>query len=88
MTITQCVKKGIQVEVHTYSRYQTIAVNFVNGEGEHDETQFDICALDFEELDALFTDFCTENGYRTNLVTGIRVVASAETMDKLRPSMS
>ena len=43
MTIKQCIQKnGWRVEVDEMKRFQSVAVVFLNGEGESDETEFDI----------------------------------------------
>ncbi len=43
MTIKQCIQKnGWRVEVDEMKRFQSVAIVFLNGEGESDETEFDI----------------------------------------------
>ena len=72
MTIKQCIQKnGWRVEVDEMKRFQSVAIAFLNGEGESDETEFDISGActdaGAEELSALFEVFCKECGTRTFL---------------------
>ena len=88
MTIRECIrKKGWQVEVDNLKRYQTVDVDFVNADGMEDETQFDICGAGtkdgIKELEELFSDFCRADNFETNTVTGVIIVASAETKEEL-----
>lgn len=77
MTIKQIArkKKGIQTENINpdQRRFTTYDIDFINPDGETDETQFD--AENIEELDQLFTDFCKENGFKRNTVVSITIVA-------------
>lgn len=61
----------------------TVHVNFMNNENVEDETSFDVKAYDVNELAKLFMDFCHENGYQTNSVTGVSIVDLAKTMDEI-----
>ena len=80
-------KKGWILETEGVKRWATVDVSFVNEQGRDDETQFDIkhpCTkAGAEELEALFNDFCTENGYKPNTVTGVTVVKVADTLESL-----
>lgn len=56
-----------------------INIGFINSDGEEDEVQFTINTYvsqknSLEELDALFTGFCEENGYPRNTVTYVEPV--------------
>lgn len=61
----------------------SVDIGFVNDEGIHDETQFDISPYDWEELIRLYSAFCEENNYPKNTVTGIVIVRMADAMDEL-----
>lgn len=88
MTIKQYIQKnGLRVEVDELKRFQSVAVAFLNGEGESDETEFDISGActkaGAEELSALYEVFCKECGIKSNTVTAVRVVHSADTYEEL-----
>jgi len=84
MTIRQFINKnGWQIECDSLpSRYMCVDVNF-SLNGETDETQFIIRSYDVTELATLFSEFCKENGYALNTVTGITIVKLAETREQL-----
>lgn len=44
----------------------------------------DIKAFDEHDLSSLFNNFCKENSFPRNTVTGVTVVASAVTMEELQ----
>jgi hypothetical protein len=88
MTLKQCIKKnGWCVEVEELKRFQSVVIAFLNGEGESDETEFDISGActdaGAEELSALYEVFCKECGIKSNRVTAVRVVHSADTYEGL-----
>lgn len=88
MTIKEYVKKyGMQMEVDHLKLYQSVDIDFINSEGMEDETQFDIANAatksGIAELNDLFKQFCKENGFKTNTVTGITIVKSANTRKEL-----
>mgnify|MGYP001097871067 CR=1 FL=1 len=88
MTLKQCIQKdGWRVEVDKLRRFQSVAVAFLNGEGESDETEFDINSActkaGAEELSALYGVFCKECGIKSNTVTAVRVVHSTDTYEEL-----
>ena len=56
------------------SRSMVVDVDFINNEGDMDETEFTICSYNFGELNKLFSDFCKENGFKTNTVINIRII--------------
>ena len=56
--------------------YWPITVDFINSDGNEDETQFDILPYRFDygkgecrELESLWKEFCRENGFRQNSIT-------------------
>ena len=61
-----------------------VHVTFELPSGEEDETSFDIPAYDTQGLSELFKDFCSENGFPADTVTGVTIVAAAETMEELQ----
>lgn len=88
MTLKQCIQKnGWHVEVDKLRRFQSVAIAFLNGEGESDETEFDISGActdaGAEELSALYEEFCKECGIKSNTVTAVSVVQSADTYAEL-----
>lgn len=78
---------GLQSEVDSFKRYQIVHVNFVNSDGADDETSFDVTHVATKqgnnELAELYRNFCEENNFPYNTVTGITVVASADTKAEL-----
>lgn len=85
MTIKQCIRKnGVNYEVNDISRYLTVDIDFIGEDGREDETQFDVSASNMEaELDELYKGFCADEHIKRNTVTGISVVASADTPEEL-----
>ena len=88
MNIGECIKeKGWQMEVDSLKRYQSVDVAFINSDGLEDETEFDITGAGTKdgekELTSLYKDFCKENGFKTNTVLSVTVVASADTKEEL-----
>ncbi len=79
MTIKNVIKlQGWQAECDTQgSRSMDVQVAFLNGT-VIDETEFCIRSYDEEELNALFRDFCKENGLPNNTVTGVYIVRAYE----------
>ena len=77
MTIRQYIKKNgweNECELVPGYRYMIVHINFLNknkAEIEHD-------------LSSLFNNFCKENSFPRNTVTGVTVVASAVTMEELQ----
>lgn len=54
-------------------------IDFINNEGETDETQFTVSGSQKQmanELDELFREFCRENGFANNQVTSITFVGT------------
>lgn len=85
MTVKQYIKKyGWNIECDIYlCRWICVDIAFINSEGNLDETSFDIRAYDYEELAALFRNFCEENNFSYKTVCNIRVTATAEMYEKL-----
>lgn len=89
MTITKCIKqKGWQCEVNgPLKRYQLVDVSFVNPDDSIGETQFCITnagtAGGIRLLTKLFLNFCDENNFKVNTVTGITIVAAADKPEEL-----
>ena len=87
MTVKQYIKKyGWQYECEPgLHRAASVIISFINDEDRDDETEFSIMMGDnkVNELDALYTDFCKENGFRRDTVTYIAIIRAAETMEKL-----
>lgn len=88
MNIKECIKKnGLQIEVDTLKRCQTVDVSFINSDGIEDETEFDVSFVNTkageQELSQLFADFCKENHFKSNTVFAVTVVKSADTLDDL-----
>lgn len=75
MTIQQAWKKGIGYEGKKLSYRPTFDINFINADGEADETQFTSSSNGWRqipyELTELFTQFCKENNHPTDTVTSI-----------------
>lgn len=75
MTLKQYIKKhGVNYETNKIEKFLVYDINFINLEGENDETQLD--AMSIEELDELYKNFCNENNFAKNTVTGITVIDS------------
>lgn len=54
-------------------------IDFINNEGETDETQFTVSGSQkqmADELNELFREFCRENEFQTNTVTSITFVGT------------
>ena len=89
MTIKECIKKnGIQTEVDEIKRCSAIDIDFINKDGNEDETQINISAhaLTKEGTDEIVEAFCCiakELGAKLHSITSITVVASADTMEEL-----
>ena len=85
MTVKEFIKKhGWQAECKiTLCRAMIVHIGFETVNNPADETSFDIRPYDTNELSDLFKQFCKENGYPTNTVTSITIVAVASTMDEL-----
>ena len=65
---------GFDCEVPLEHKAMTVQIGFSHSEQESDETEFCVSATDSEmELDALFNDFCKENGY-TKCFLGLIIV--------------
>lgn len=85
MTIKKC---NWQSEVNgDLKRWNNVNVNFINSNGQEDEVQFSIkgagTKAGLNELSELFSEFCKENGFKTNTVTGITIVEAADSFDEL-----
>lgn len=88
MNIKECLKKnGLQSEVDSFKRFQSVDIDFINADGAYDEVQFDISGAGTKTgedvLTKLFSDFCKEDKCSEHTVTSVTVVASADTMDEL-----
>lgn len=88
MDIKQCIaKKGLQIEVDTFKRWQSVDIDFINSEGKEDEVQFDLMNVGNKKgisvLSNLFAVFCKENGFKTNTVQSVTVVKSADSFEGL-----
>lgn len=64
--------------------YMIVHINFLNKNKAEIETSLDIKAFDEHDLSSLFNNFCKENSFPRNTVTGVTVVASAVTMEELQ----
>ena len=81
MTIRQYIKKnGWENECELV----IVHINFLNKNKAEIETSLDIKAFDEHDLSSLFNNFCKENSFPRNTVTGVTVVASAVTMEELQ----
>ena len=89
MTIKEAVKKGIKVECESGAgRWGDVEVRFYNSQDDRfDSTSFDIenplCKSGISELDALYKDFCKDNGIPSGTVEGISLLHAADTYDEL-----
>lgn len=91
MTVKSFIKKhGIEIGCNEVSlhRYGEVEVFFFNSEEKrNDSTTFDIkyplTNGGHSELDALFRDFCKENGCANNQVTGVVLNYVAPTYEEL-----
>ena len=87
MTIRQYIKKNgweNECELVPGYRYMIVHINFLNKNKAEIETSLDIKAFDEHDLSSLFNNFCKENSFPRNTVTGVTVVASAVTMEELQ----
>lgn len=76
MTIKQAFS-SLQWDVKGTVYRPTFDINFMNCDGECDETQFTVSGsfkTAIKELTDFFSDFCKENGCRTTSVTSITLV--------------
>lgn len=88
MNVIECIKKnGVQMEVDSLKRYQTVDICFLDSDGNVDETEFTVKGFctkaGNKELSDLFSDFCKENGFVRNKVISVTIVKSADTRDEL-----
>lgn len=89
MTIHEIVKAGyLCSEVECIKTCSCITLDFVNNEGAEDATQLTIAHNIFtkagiSELETLFNSLCKEFNTRSNSVTALTIVASANTMSEL-----
>ena len=78
MTVKQVIKKDhwrLECKI-SGCRSMEVCVQFLDPQKMPDETEFCIRPFDVDELQALFHDFCAENGFRDNTVEQIYVVAA------------
>ena len=61
------LRKAAVGEVISYPA--TYDIDFINDEGDIDETQFDVNNL--KELEECWRDFCKDNGFKQNSITSI-----------------
>jgi len=61
--------------------YWNVNINFINNEGQEDQTQFDIFPYQFDyvqrrcdALNELWKEFCKENRFNHNSITSIELV--------------
>jgi len=88
MRLKECIRKnGLQIEVDTLKRWQSVDIDFINADGREDETQFDVKAVctrsGIDELEKLYRDFCRENRFPENTVQSVTVVKNANSLEKL-----
>lgn len=86
MTVKQYIQKhGLQWDCDPgLHRAMSVVIAFTNDEGGRDEVEFSVTIQDpAGELDALFSEFCKENGFPTNTVDYVSIVRAAETMKEL-----
>lgn len=88
MNIKECIKKnGLQVEVDSLKRCQTVDIGFITPNGIEDETEFDVSFVytkaGEKELSQLFSTFCKESGFSSNTVFAVTVVKSADSFEAL-----
>ena len=89
MTIREYIKRfGWQSEVSgKLKRYQLVDIDFVDADGNDDETQFLIVGAGTkqggDELTGLFAQFCCENHIETNTVTSVTIVEADDTCEEL-----
>ena len=81
MTIKNLIKlQGWQAECDPQgSRSMDVQVAFLNGT-VIDETEFCIRSYDVAELNALYRDFCKENGLSNNSVIGVYIVKAYDVL--------
>lgn len=90
MNIREIIKENnLCSEVDHIKKCSCITVNFVNNEGMDDETQLTIThnALTKAgtiELESLFNSLCKELNAKSDSVTALCIVASADTIDELK----
>ena len=86
MTIKQYIQKhGLQWDYDPgLHRAMSVVITFTNNDGKKDEVKFSVTIQDsVNELNALFSEFCKENGLPQNTVDYVSVVRAAETMKEL-----
>ena len=91
MKLQECIKqKGLQIEVMSLKRCQSVDIAFLNSDGMEDETQFDVMFIGTragnKELEQLYDAFCKENKFPTNTVQSVTVVKSANSFAGLEKS--
>lgn len=88
MNIKECIQKnGLQIEVDELKQCQSVDIVFINSDGMEDETEFDVYAVNTQagerELSELFEGFCKEHRFKSDTVSAVIVVKSADTMGDL-----
>ena len=82
MTLDEALKAMEIQEGYTYPTdecgYWNFNIDFINNEGHLDQTQLDVMPYKFDavrrkckELNELWREFCKENGFKQNSITGI-----------------
>lgn len=88
MKINEIIKKGEVVShVNKIKRYIAVNIDFINRKGEEDQTQLDVennilTKAGAKELEVLWESLSEEFNADKNSVTGITIIASAQTKEK------
>jgi len=89
MKISEIFKKGEVVSyVNKIKRYSAVNIDFINRKGVEDQTQLDVennilTKAGVKELEDLWESLSKEFNAAKNSVTGITIVASAQTKEQL-----
>lgn len=88
MDIKECIRKnGLQIEVGELKQCQSVDIVFTNSDRIEDKTEFDVYAVNTRagecELSELFEGFCKENRFKSDTVSAVIVVKSADTVEDL-----
>ena len=89
MKISEIFKKGEVVSyVNKIKRYSAVNIDFINRKGVEDQTQLDVentilTKAGVKELEDLWESLSEEFNAAKNSVTGITIVASAQTKEQL-----
>lgn len=89
MKISEIFKKGEVVSyVNKIKRYSAVNIDFINRKGVEDQTQLDVennilTKAGVKELEDLWESLSEEFNAAKNSITGITIVASAQTKEQL-----